>query len=47
LMQMVLEIRNEAKTNRDFSTADSIRDKLAQLGFEIKDGKDGTTYTIK
>ena len=47
LMQMVLEMRNEAKTNRDFSTADSIRDKLAQLGFEIKDGKDGTTYTIK
>ncbi len=47
LMQMVLEIRNEAKTNRDFSTADSIRDKLAQLGFEIKDGKEGTTYTIK
>jgi len=47
LMQMVLDIRNEAKSNRDFSTADSIRDKLAQLGFEIKDGKEGTSYTIK
>lgn len=47
LMEIVIEMRNEAKANKDFGTADSIRDKLAQLGFEIKDSKDGTTYTIK
>lgn len=45
LMQFILQLRNEAKERKDYSTADSIRNTLQELGFVIKDGKDGTTYT--
>ena len=45
-MQMIFHIRNNAKTNKDFKTSDEIRDELKRLGFEIKDGKEGTSYTI-
>ena len=47
LMNMILEVRTDAKTRRDFSTSDLIRDKLKEIGFEIKDGKEGTSYTIR
>ncbi len=46
IMNMILEVRNDAKSRKDFSTSDLIRDKLKDIGFEIKDGKEGTTYTI-
>jgi cysteinyl-tRNA synthetase len=45
LMHMILEVRNESKAKKDFATSDLIRDKLKEIGFEIKDGKEGTTYT--
>lgn len=44
LMELILDLRNSAKENKDYSTSDKIRDKLSELGFEIKDGKEGTTY---
>jgi cysteinyl-tRNA synthetase len=46
LMNMILDVRNEAKTRKDFNTSDLIRDKLKEIGFEIKDGKEGTSYTL-
>lgn len=46
LMNMILDVRTDAKARRDFSTSDLIRDKLKEIGFEIKDGKEGTSYTI-
>ena len=46
LMTMILEVRNESKAKKDFATSDLIRDKLKEIGFEIKDGKEGTSYTI-
>ena len=46
LMQMILEVRSSAKANKDFKTSDHIRDELKKIGFEIKDGKEGTSYTI-
>ncbi|MEO0312754.1 MAG: hypothetical protein RIQ89_2411 [Bacteroidota bacterium] len=46
LMQIVLEARNKAKQSKDFKTADSIRDQLLAAGFQIKDAKDGTTYSL-
>ncbi|MCX6290695.1 MAG: cysteine--tRNA ligase [Bacteroidetes bacterium] len=45
LMQFVLRLRSEAKARKDFSTSDEIRDELNKLGFEIKDGKDGTSWS--
>lgn len=46
LMQMILQVRGEAKTRKDFLTSDLIRDRLKEIGFEIKDGKEGTSYTL-
>jgi cysteinyl-tRNA synthetase len=47
VMQMVIEIRNEAKANKDWSTADKIRDDLNSAGIEVMDGKEGSTYKTK
>lgn len=45
LMQMILKLRTDAKARKDFATSDKIRDELNSLGFEIKDGKEGTTWS--
>lgn len=47
VIKSMLELRQEAKKNKDFASADTIRDKLNALGIEIKDTKEGTTWTIK
>ena len=38
--------RAEAKKNKDFATADAIRDELASKGITIKDTREGTTWTM-
>ena len=38
--------RNEAKKNKDFATADSIRNELKEKGIIIKDTREGTTFEI-
>ena len=47
LMSLVLDIRNKSKENKDWATADKIRDGLNKLNIEIKDTKDGATWTYK
>ncbi|MEO7121100.1 MAG: cysteine--tRNA ligase [Ginsengibacter sp.] len=42
VMQLLADIRKEAKAKRDFSTSDKIRTQLSQLGIEMKDEKDGS-----
>ncbi len=46
IMEMI-EKRARAKKDRDFATADSIRDELAAKGIVLKDTREGTTYEIK
>ena len=41
-----IEARKEAKKNKDFATADAIREELAAKGITIKDTREGTTWTI-
>lgn len=41
-----IEKRKEAKKNKDFALADSIRDELAAKGVIIKDTREGTTWTL-
>ena len=43
---MILK-RSEAKNNKDFKTADAIRDQLIELGVEINDSSDGTHWKLK
>ena len=47
VMQLLLTMRSDAKSNKDWATADKIRDELANLGFVIKDGADGATWELK
>ena len=46
LMQVIIGIRMAAKGKKDFETSDFIRDQLKNIGIEIKDSKEGTTYKI-
>ncbi len=47
VMQLVLDIRSNAKSNKDWATADKIRDDLNAAGIEIMDSKEGSSYKIK
>ena len=47
LIELVLELRKDAKANKNYQISDKIRDELVKIGVEIKDGKDTTSYTIK
>lgn len=47
LIEMILQVRLEAKKNKDFETADKIRDRLKDLGVIVKDTKDGYEWEIK
>lgn len=46
VMDLLIQIRNEARANKDFATSDKIRDELGALGIQLKDGKDGTSFSI-
>ena len=43
VMQLLIDIRKEAKANKDFVTSDKIRNQLTEMGIMLKDEKDGTT----
>ena len=45
-VELLIKLRAEARINKDFATSDKIRDELAVMGIELKDGKDGTSFTI-
>jgi len=46
LVEMLIQLRKEARENKDFATSDSIRDQLLVLGIQLKDGTDGTTFNF-
>jgi cysteinyl-tRNA synthetase len=46
LMNIVIELRQRAKNNKDYATADSIRDMLLKTGITVKDTKEGVEWSI-
>jgi cysteinyl-tRNA synthetase len=47
VLQLLMDIRKDAKSRKDFLTSDKIRNELAGLGIQLKDEKEGgTSYTI-
>lgn len=44
-VELLIKLRQEARANKDFALSDKIRDELAEVGIQLKDGKDGTTFT--
>ena len=45
IMEVVLGLRKQAKENKDWTTADFIRDELAKLNITVKDSKDGASWS--
>jgi cysteinyl-tRNA synthetase len=45
LMDLVIKIRSTARTNKDWTTSDQIRDALQVAGIQVKDGKEGASWT--
>lgn len=46
VVELLIELRNEARANKDFAASDRIREQLAALGIQLKDGKEGTSFSI-
>ena len=42
VVELLIEIRKQAKANKDFTTSDKIRNQLAEMGIQLKDEKDGS-----
>ena len=47
LINILIELRHDAKQEKNFALADKIRDELSNLGVTLKDSKTGTTFSIK
>ena len=46
VMELVIDLRQNARANKDWGTSDKIRDKLNELNVVLKDGKDGTSWSV-
>jgi cysteinyl-tRNA synthetase len=46
LIQLIADLRAEARARKDWSTADSIRDRLAEVGVLLEDRPEGTTWRL-
>ena len=46
-VDLLLSIRSEAKRNKDWTTSDLIRNRLSEIGFDVKDTKDGWEWSLK
>ena len=46
VIKMLIDMRVQARTDKNWALSDQIRDQLAALGIQLKDGKEGTTYTF-
>ena len=47
VVALLMKLRAEAKANKDWATSDKIRNELAAIGFDIKDGKEGVSWELK
>jgi cysteinyl-tRNA synthetase len=47
VVNMLIGMRKQARDNKDFALSDQIRDQLIALGIQLKDGKEGTTFSIQ
>ncbi|MDO6853604.1 cysteine--tRNA ligase [Cellulophaga lytica] len=45
VVNLLIQLRNDARSNKDFALSDQIRDQLLAIGIQLKDGKDGTTFS--
>ncbi|MGB5500084.1 MAG: cysteine--tRNA ligase [Maribacter sp.] len=46
VVELLIQLRYKARINKDFATSDKIRDQLFAMGIQLKDGKEGTTFSV-
>jgi len=46
VMQILIRMRNQARADKNWALSDQIRDELLAAGIRLKDGKDGTDYSL-
>ena len=46
VIEMLIEMRNQARADKNWALSDEIRDKLLALGIQLKDGKEGTVFSL-
>ena len=46
VVELLIKLRKEARENKDWALSDQIRDELLELGIQLKDGREGTTFSI-
>jgi len=46
VVNMLIKMRRQARDNKDWAMSDQIRDELKELGIQLKDEKDGTTFIV-
>ncbi len=46
-VELLLEMRSKAKASKDWATADALRDKMSEIGFNVKDTKEGFEWSLK
>ncbi|MFV0146475.1 cysteine--tRNA ligase [Empedobacter falsenii] len=46
VVKMLIEMRNQARVDKNWALSDQIRDQLSDLGIQLKDGAEGTTYSF-
>ncbi|WP_291061145.1 MULTISPECIES: cysteine--tRNA ligase [unclassified Empedobacter] len=46
VVKMLIEMRNQARVDKNWALSDQIRDQLSDLGIQLKDGAEGTTFTF-
>lgn len=46
VVELLIKLRKEARDNKNWALSDQIRDELLSLGIQLKDGREGTTYTM-
>jgi cysteinyl-tRNA synthetase len=46
LIELLIDLRNQARTVKDFKQSDAIRDRLLELGVQLKDTANGTTFEL-
>lgn len=46
VVELLIKLRKEARDNKDWALSDQIRNELLELGIQLKDGKEGTSFTV-
>ena len=46
VIDLLIKLRKQARENKDWALSDQIRDELITLGIQLKDGREGTTFSI-